>query len=619
MALKLWAHRSTRRANDRKRRAGSSLRLRIKMKQSCASRTSEDIDHFADFRFNFDCSTTIHREAEDVDHFADFRPIFDYNPVVNRAAELTGYFADYTSNIDDRTGSNRAVTEIDYFADFRTVFEDRTVIDWATAKFGSFAEFRRLIDDGLRYGRVAESVDHFAQSRWMFGCGPNVNGEDELPPDYFADFRSAFDDRTQVDCATEEFDYFAEFRKFIDDGPGDDCAAYAVDHFAQFRWIFGSGPKIEKFGGGAELSTDYFAEFGSVFDDSIGAAGFDEFDEFSSLFDDEGTKISDAAEDADHFAELRSIFDGDSNIEGADELFLDPKVAPGSDSPPTSSRTPKLPRITCFFNRYSPLRKMSNANIDVLSDISDEEHRETVDNFQELPNLSPADYLSVPLVASSWPAPSSSGQLHRPGLQRKMDSGCYEAFGRSDDHADYGADGVHLWGENRSSAAPRIRLFTPPVEVLAPLAYRKPRNRVSSNDGARSASSSSDGLIVEAGPSTFQQSRNVSTFTDSRVVSDALEIIVENDDIDPRLRREQAMLWSVLATRDSRLAREERKALFEAMKMEAQEEERRVERELEALELNGDDFEFGPAADGEESDCETVAGSDAETVVGSDY
>lgn len=316
------------------------------------------------------------------------------------------------------------------------------------------------------------------------------------------------------------------------------------------------------------LFMDYSADLRSNFDGGDGAEHDDNFAELWS-------RLDNALEDVDYFSEFRSIFDCSTGLED-DEFSTDSSVASVAGSPSVMPQTPKLPpRITCFFNRYSPLRRISNADIDIESDISQDDHFETLALLQELPNLSPTDYHSARFHASSQPSPPLSNQLpHRRTPNHSHDSGYHSAIDPA------------VPSTNPPPPFP-TRHPSPP---LPPLTYLKPRTRPHPSPSPPTS------------PPSPAPTRATSTFTSSRLPSAALEIILENDDVDPRLRREQALLWSLLGTRDERLAREERKSVWDVMRIEVGES-----RGEEEEELGGEDFAFGF---GGESEGETVVGSE---------
>lgn len=605
VALKLWARRSARRARDGKVRARDHPGIIIEMGKRRASRTYEDIDHFADHKLNFDCNTATDREVEVVDYFSDFRSVFNHRVHASHAAEVTDYFADFRHTFEDRQGTNheaeavevfadlrklidggprysRAVEPVDHFAqsrwmfgrvpriddnhgsstdylaDFRFAFGDETGSNPRAGDIALFAGSREILNSGPRYGHAVESVHFFAQSRWMFGA------------DHFADFWPTFGDDVRAHRLAEVADEFTPFRRYLDGGRRCDRAADPVHYFAQSRWMFGRNDDED------ELPMDYSAGFRSIFDGGDGAEGDDHFAEFWSGF-------GHALEDVDYFSEFRSIFDCSIGLED-DKLSMDTSVASVADFAPAMAQTPKLlPQITCFFNRYSPLRRISNANIDIESDISLDDDFETIALLQELPNLSPTDYHSTRFHSSSQPSSSSSTQLHhRRAPNHSHDSGYHSGS----DHTNAPAT-----TPNYPPPLPPRRPSTPPPD----LTYLKPRTRPHPSHSRTTSPSP---------PST----RATSTFTSSRLPSAALEIVIENDDVDPRLRREQALLWSLLGTRDERLAREERKRVWDVMRIEAG---GRGE-EGDGEELGGEDFVFGSAG---ESEGETAGGSEGATTL----
>lgn len=544
VVLELWAHRSARRARYGKR-VGHHHGIKVRVEKPRASHIPEDVNYFADFRFTFDCNAATDGQVEDVDYFSDFRSVFDHRADADHAAEVTEYFADFRHTFEDRLGAGHVDEHVDFFADFRQLFENSG------------------------RGRAAEPVHYFAQSGRVFGRVRSIHDEDGLLADYFADFWPNFEDSFRTSRVAEVANCFIQFERYLNEGRRCGRAADSVHCFAQSRWMFGRND------GEDDLALDYFADFRSILDGSTGADIDDCFAEFWSIFDN-------ALEDVDYFSEFKSIFDGSIDLEYDDDHSLDASVASELDSPPTAPQTPKLPpRITCYFNRYSPLRRISHANIDIESDISQADHHETITLLQELPNLSPTDYRSPHSHSSSRSSSPSSSQLRR----------------RRDSHHDHDS-GYHSASDpTAATAAPQQprHPYSPPLPPRRPatppldLTYLKPRSRPT-----RSSTSSPPGT------------RATSTFTSSRLVSAALEIIVENDDVDPRLRREQALLWSLLGTRDERLAREERKRVWDAMRLEARREG--------SEEWDGEDFEF--MFGDEESAAETVVGSEAGTAVG---
>ena len=720
VALKLRAHKSARRAGDVERGAGHRPGINIRKdepRKSRESHTSEDVDRFADFRFTFDCDPTTHHQAENVDYFSNFRSIFNRPADADHAAEVADYFADFRSAFEDRTRSNSAAEDIDihmysgpgfdrdryggtgepveqstlsrwifefvtstegedespehFFADFRHAFDDRPGINHVAEAVDFSGGFREA-SIGPGRGRPAEPIDHFVQLRWMFGGVPRVEGGDELSMDYFADFRSFFDDGTESKPEDGVARFFADFWKFVDGSPRCGRVAEPVDYFTQSRWMFGP---VANIGGEDGLSLDYFADFRHIFEDMLGTSRVSEmaeyiaqsrpfldesqgcgpvvepvhyfaqsrwmfgrdddedeflmkdFADFRSILDDSnGTEgndhpaefwsfSDDAVEDVDYILDPKSTVDSGNGSE-EDQLSVDAGVASGADSPPAIPHTPKRPHITCFFNRYSPLRRTNDANIDIASDISSEDHRETVSLLQELPNLSPTDYHSSNIHLPSYASSSSPAALYRrPSHPYRRPFHPYHHPShpyRRPPHPNYNSTsyyGPSHFAASSSSGPPPIhshRLITPHTDSLPPITYRKPRH-LTPHTHSRASSSS-----TQPPPS-----RASSTFTSSRLVSSTLEIVIENDDVDPRLRREQALLWSLLGTRDERLAREERKSVWEAMRLGA------VEGGEEEEGLDGEDFDlgFGEDEEGGQSEGETAVGSECEgaTVVGEEF
>ncbi|KAA6413141.1 MAG: hypothetical protein FRX48_02885 [Lasallia pustulata] len=574
VALEFRAYRSARRARHGKR-AGHRPGISARIYKPRASTASENADRLADFRFTFDRDTATHRQAEDVDYFSDFRPILDHSADDDHADQVTDYFADFRSVFEHRVRSTSVAEEIefpfnfgpvfdtdrhgradktvdyvaisrcisrvpsleveleasmDYFADFRHVF-DRSGTNLMAEALDFCGDFRDFFDIPGR-GHVAEPVDHFAQARWIFGPVTKVEDEDELLADYFADFRSAFEDNADGDPWAEVVLYFAQLQSSLDGGPRRGRAAEPLHYFAQSRWMF------DRNDGENELLMDYSADFRSVLDSSNDPLGDDYPAEFWAIFDV-------ALEDVDYFSEFRSIFGCGSDFADNDELTIDTGFMWEADPPPAIPQTPKLPQVTYFFNRYSPLRLINNADMDIESEISHEGHRETMTLLQALPKFSRTNSHSTSSRLSSRSSPSSTTHLHhRHASHHNHDSSYHPA--------------PDPFSASASASAPTP---TPPASHL--LTYPKPRPaRASSTPPSRTSSTSS---------STAPPSRATSTFTSSRVVSDALDIVVENGDVDPQLRREQALLWSLLGTRDERLAREEMMRVWDGMRRESQE------------------------------------------------
>ena len=121
--------------------------------------------------------------------------------------------------------------------------------------------------------------------------------------------------------------------------------------------------------------------------------------------------------------------------------------------------------------------------------------------------------------------------------------------------------------------------------------------RANGSGGSQSHCSQGFDRAEEMSPPETTQDRSDSESGASRLDSVSLEIIVGNDNIDPRIRREQAMLWKMLYTKspdsvatDPTLNFEERKDMYDAMKRSAEEEQDRRNKKLGLSEILDDLF-----------------------------
>ena len=311
--------------------------------------------------------------------------------------------------------------------------------------------------------------------------------------------------------------------------------------------------------------------------------------------------------------------DSTSNAESEDEAesVSSPKIkGKGRSSPDQDLPTlPPTPYIICYTNRFSPLRDLRD---DTSSIGSDKSIPRCLGNISR--TLFPGSSKEgVELGSKSEPQKEDpSNSLAPPEddhiCRCKLDSGYYEL----DDYASSSGSSEHVtipqvseWqgllstlpadiaGEIAKLAFDNLPFrLRAPSNSMSPLAAARPHSPYRQDSGSSRASSGS--VAADHGNPNEEPYMPRASHRES----DSAGIITENANVDPRVRREQAALWQALSARaDVKVAqaveREERKAYFEYLKREMEEEAREKERVLGDLEgfVNGED-EDGDGDDG---------------------
>ncbi|KAL9107789.1 MAG: hypothetical protein Q9187_008379, partial [Circinaria calcarea] len=283
----------------------------------------------------------------------------------------------------------------------------------------------------------------------------------------------------------------------------------------------------------------------------------------------------------------------------------------GRNTPLSTPSSPPVPLVICYFNRYSPLRNLREGSSSSLNTGgSPWNHRAisctVVSHDNELPTYEHIEYADGPFTDTSPDEKADSeGEVMVSGRnERKVDSGCYLDDGPEPPNyctipAGSPPQLQDLHTSNVRTGALSIDVVfkeyaraiskPSPTETVQrsgleqsdaekPLTAENPRQQgqntfptvpansesvvyynlqITSHEGTARRSSpdhQSNGSINSSrsppGPVDDWQPEEFSPST-SRGSSSSLAIRVENDDVDPGLRRRQAMLWNILTANAS--------------------------------------------------------------------
>ena len=290
---------------------------------------------------------------------------------------------------------------------------------------------------------------------------------------------------------------------------------------------------------------------------------------------------------------------------GSNEYSPEPTLHQGRNPSSTTPNLPPLPRIVCYFNRYSPLRNLRETSSSSLSADGSLVQRRDVSyvdiiSEDELPTYDHIEYAESPLeTVFSVREVRNEGEVPiSPCHERKVDSGCY-----MDDEPE-----LPKYGTTPTGSPPQLQDIRPSepqtqtmhdhmirehnrcigspsqiesvrhggaehTDAAKPWTAENPRQQgqstfptlsannetlvdylsdIDSHENAALQSSlyhqSCGAYHSHRGPSSPVrpwQSEEISP-SPSRETSSSLAIKVENDDVDPAFRHKQAVLWSIL-------------------------------------------------------------------------
>ena len=305
------------------------------------------------------------------------------------------------------------------------------------------------------------------------------------------------------------------------------------------------------------------------------------------------------------FSENVSSDNGDKSCADGEDDNFPPKPAAhqGRNTPSNTPSFPPVPRVICYINRYSPLRnlKESSNNSSITSGSPWNRRaisRTVVSHDDELPTYEHVEYADGPFTdASPDEEEDSEGEVLKSGCnERKVDSGCYLDDGPErpnycttpagsppqlqdlhTSNARIGVLSVDVVLQEYNRAIGKIKTVQrsgiEQSDAEKPRTTENPRQQgqntfptmpansesvvdyrlqIGSHDGTARRSSpnhQSNGSINRPcsppSPVDDWQPEEISPST-SRGSSSSLAIRVENDDVDPELRRRQALLWNIL-------------------------------------------------------------------------
>ena len=292
--------------------------------------------------------------------------------------------------------------------------------------------------------------------------------------------------------------------------------------------------------------------------------------------------------------------------DGSNEFSPEPAVHQEGNTPSNTPDLPPLPRVICYFNRYSPLRNLRETSSSSLSADGSPVNRRTVSHAEvlskdDLPTYDHMECAESPLdLFPPGGEADSEGEVPIPDCnERKVDSGCYMDGEPQQPKYNTTPAGSppqlqdiqpsksqtrafqvdRIIGEyNRGTGSPsRIETVQhgrfEQADAANPWTMENPRPQGQSTFPTVPANSESavDYLLKTASHETVAlhsspdgqdngschshqnppshvdpwQSGEISPST-SRNTSSSLAIKVENDDVDPEFRRRQAVLWNIL-------------------------------------------------------------------------
>lgn len=237
------------------------------------------------------------------------------------------------------------------------------------------------------------------------------------------------------------------------------------------------------------------------------------------------------------------------------------------------------------YNKFSPLRDL------VSSSSSGENIEETKQASQKAVNNSPLSSFESSSESSSEPSSESSYRLAN------------LCAGRLREDSAYSINENHLHSEDKLHQCSCVKALERPKSSFG---YEREAGSAGANTMALAeqcwvepcrVSLSGPSMHTTPCDSELQHYHAESDDNDSCSDSFPPDFIVENHNLDPRIRKEQAILWRLLSDRksgtitdNSILSVEERKDIYEAMKKSTEEEENRKHAKLGLADDLGDIF-----------------------------